>query len=66
MPPAAAKDLLEWNPESTTEDLFDNMLSDPETLGEFISLKPTVPPIADDRPINEYFLLREADPKIPI
>ncbi len=66
MPPAAAKDLLEWNPDSTTTDLFDNMLSDPETLGEFITLKPTVPPIADDRPINEYFLLRSADPKIPI
>jgi spermidine synthase len=66
MPPAAVKDLLEWNPQSTATDLFDNMLSDPETLGEFISLKPSVPPIADDRPINEYFLLRSADPKIPI
>jgi len=66
MPPAAVKDLLEWNPGSTATDIFDNMLSDPETLGEFISLKPSVPPIADDRPINEYFLLRSADPKVPI
>jgi predicted membrane-bound spermidine synthase len=66
MPRAAAKDLLEWNPHSTATDIFDNMLSDQETLGEYISLKPSVPPIADDRPINEYFLLRSADPNIPI
>jgi predicted membrane-bound spermidine synthase len=66
MPRAAAKDLLEWNPHSTATDIFDNMLSDQETLGEYISLKPSVPPIADDRPINEYFLLRSADPKTPI
>ncbi len=66
MPSAAVKDLLEWNPQSTATDIFDNMLSDQETLGEFITLKPQVPPIADDRPINEYFLLRSADPKIPI
>jgi hypothetical protein len=46
--------------------MFDNMLSDQETLGEFITRKPSVPPIADDRPINEYFLLRSADPNIPI
>lgn len=66
MPSAAAKDLLEWNPESTPTDIFENMLSDQETLREFITLKPSVPPIADDRPINEYFLLRSADPNIPI
>jgi spermidine synthase len=66
MPPEARKDLLEWNPNATATDVFDNMLSDQETLGEFITLKPSVPPIADDRPINEYFLLRSADPKIPI
>lgn len=66
LPSAAAKDLTEWTPETTPVDLFDNMLSDQETLGEFITLKPSVPPIADDRPINEYFLLRSADPKIPI
>ncbi len=66
MPASAVKDLLEWNPESSATDMFDNMLSDPETLGEFITRKPSVPPIADDRPINEYFLLRSADPNIPI
>ncbi|MFL6451150.1 MAG: fused MFS/spermidine synthase [Bryobacteraceae bacterium] len=66
MPPAAKKDLLEWTPDSTATDIFDNMLSDEETLQEYITLKPSVPPIADDRPINEYFLLRSADPNIPI
>ncbi|MFL6417664.1 MAG: spermidine synthase, partial [Bryobacteraceae bacterium] len=66
LPANAKRDLLEWNPQSTPTDIFRRMLSHQATLGDFTSLQPSVPPISDDRPINEYFLLRSVNPHIPI
>jgi len=61
MPASAAKDLVEWDSDETPEDMFDDVLADGEQhLDDFIKRDPSVPPIQDDRPINEYFLLRHA------
>ena len=61
MPANAAKDLVEWDSDETAEDMFDDVLSDGEKhLSDFIKADPSVPAIQDDRPVNEYFLLREA------
>ena len=61
MPAGAAKDLVEWDSDETPQDMFDDVLGDGEQhLDDFIKLAPSAPPIQDDRPINEYFLLRHA------
>ena len=60
LPSAAAADLLEWGPEATVEAQFAQVLArevDPMT---FVAAVPGVPALRDDRPINEYYLLRAA------
>ena len=61
MPTNAAKDLVEWDSDYTPEEMFDEvwaMASSSWTIS--LERDPSVPPIQDDRPINEYFLLRHA------
>jgi spermidine synthase len=58
MPAAAAADLVEWGPESNAEAQFGVILSQPVALDDLISQDPGIPALQDDRPINEYFLLR--------
>jgi len=58
MPANAAKDLVEWNPASSAEQQFQAVLNGEIPLGSLIQQDPEVPALADDRPINEYFLLR--------
>jgi spermidine synthase len=61
MPASAARDLVEWNSDETPEEMFDDVLADGEThLSGLIAQAPSAPPIQDDRPVNEYFLLRHA------
>lgn len=60
LPAAAAEDLVEWGPASTAREQFAALLShevDPET---FVAAAPNVPPLRDDQPLNEYYLLRAA------
>jgi hypothetical protein len=38
--------------------MFDEVLDDERTLDSFIAKAPQAPPITDNRPVNEYFLLR--------
>src|SRR5262249_22959600 len=57
LPAAAAKDLVEWGPEATAEKQFALV------LGREVKLDPAqFPPgsltLTDDRPVNEYFLIR--------
>jgi spermidine synthase len=57
MPASAQKDMVEWMPQESPESLFRFFLSreiDPKTL---LNGDPRVV-ITDDRPYNEYFLLR--------
>lgn len=58
MPARAASDLLEWGPEDSVQKQFDLVLRHEISLQSLIELDPTVPPVTDDEPINEYFLLR--------
>jgi spermidine synthase len=58
MPASAAKDLVEWSPESSPEQEFKAVLDREIRLASLIEEDPDIPALADDRPINEYFLLR--------
>jgi len=58
LPPAAARDLLEWGPASTTPIEFQTVLDRQSSLQDLVNLAPEAPMLTDDRPVNEYFLLR--------
>ncbi len=58
LPPAAAADLVEWGPACTAEGQFQAVLAAEVPLSSLAALAPEVPPLSDDRPINEYFFLR--------
>jgi spermidine synthase len=58
LPPAAATDLVEWYPNQLPVLFFERMLDyefEPSALANIVS---DAPPLADDRPFNEYFFLR--------
>jgi spermidine synthase len=58
MGPAAVRDMMEWGPAASPERQMDLLVSHPGTLDSMISLSPATAVLSDDRPINEYFLLR--------
>ena len=58
LPAAAAKDFVEWGPEETPEDQFKYLLGNEFSLDQMIADWPAAPPLQDDRPMNEYYLLR--------
>jgi predicted membrane-bound spermidine synthase len=58
MPARAVGDMMEWNPGGKPEEQFDVMLSQEVSIGELLALSPATPALSDDRPTNEYFLLR--------
>ena len=55
---AAASDLVEWGPETDAEDQFAEVLRQEVSLDSLVGQAPTVPAMQDDRPVNEYFILR--------
>jgi spermidine synthase len=57
-PPNAASDLVEWGPYPTAEQQYAAVLRNEMPLDLLIGLDNNVPAIEDDRPINEYGLLR--------
>ena len=58
IPASAAQDMMEWGPGKTPEEQVGRVLAHPSTLDAIIALAPGTPALQDDRPINEYFLLR--------
>jgi spermidine synthase len=58
MPPAAVADMMEWGPAATPQGQFNLLLDHQTTLDDLIALAPATPALSDDRPINEYFMLR--------
>ncbi len=60
MPPAAAADLVEWGPFPTAEQQFAAVLKKEVPIEWVISLDRAAPAMEDDRPINEYYWLRQA------
>jgi spermidine synthase len=59
MPAKAAQDLVEWGPEPTPERQFAIILSRELTLDQMTSGSPDAPALQDDRPENEYYVLRQ-------
>jgi len=59
MPAKAAHDLVEWGPEPTPERQFAIILSRELTLDQMTSGSPDAPALQDDRPENEYYVLRQ-------
>ena len=58
LPPAAAADFREWEPNLTVEQLFSRVLSQERSVEKMIAEDPSVPELEDDQPINEYYKLR--------
>jgi spermidine synthase len=58
MPPAAARDLVEWGPFPTPEQQFTAVLKNEMPIDMLINFGPSAPTMQDDRPVNEYGLLR--------
>ena len=64
MPPAAAADLIEWGPARDAQQQFAGVLNQELSLDGLIAQDPGVPALQDDRPVNEYFILRRVqDPE---
>ncbi|MGA2964973.1 MAG: fused MFS/spermidine synthase [Terriglobales bacterium] len=59
MPAKAVADMMEWGPAKTADEQYDLMLSAEMTTEQMIALASAIPALQDDRPINEYYLLRK-------
>lgn len=58
LPASAAADLVEWDPDHNPEARFAHLLQSELPVDQLLSLSPATPALSDDRPINEYYLLR--------
>jgi predicted membrane-bound spermidine synthase len=58
LPARAAADLVEWQHGEASAAMLDRVLAGEKKVDELIAADPSVPGISDERPINEYFLLR--------
>jgi spermidine synthase len=58
LPAKAAADFVEWGPQPTAEAMFNEVVQKEVVVDRLAALNTRVPPIQDDQPINEYFLLR--------
>jgi len=58
LPPASARDLIEWGPRLAPEQQFEMILSGETRIADLIARSPSTPALSDDRPINEYYALR--------
>jgi len=58
MPSNAVTDMMEWGPASTPEQQMSLLLDHSLIANDLIANSPSTPALSDDRPINEFFLLR--------
>jgi spermidine synthase len=58
LPPAAAQDLIEWGPSSNASSQFQTILDREKKIQDLVQGAPSAPLLTDDRPVNEYYLLR--------
>lgn len=59
LPAAAAADLVEWDKQPDPEARFAHLLNYELPIDQLITASPATPALSDDRPINEYFLVRK-------
>ena len=57
LPLTAQQDLLEWNPAADATAFLGQVLAQEHPIEQILNLDPSLK-LTDDRPINEYFLLR--------
>lgn len=60
IPSTAVADMMEWGPASSPEQQMNLLLDHQSSIDAVIALSPATPTLTDDRPINEYFLLRNS------
>ena len=65
LPAAASADLVEWGPYSSAEAQFAAVLQKEISPDSLISKAPGVSAMVDDRPINEYYILRTRGRRLP-
>jgi hypothetical protein len=65
MPASAAADLVEWGPLPTAEQQFAAVLKQEIPMDQLLAMDRSVPAMQDDRPINEYYVLRDGWRKFP-
>ena len=58
LPPSAAADLVEWGPLPTAEQMFAATLRREVPISRVVALDSNAPAVEDDRPVNEYDLVR--------
>lgn len=58
LPPDASHDLMEWGPTATPEEQFQSVLELEIPVVSLLQAAPKAPALQDDRPVNEYFLIR--------
>jgi len=58
MPARSASDMIEWGPAASAQDQLNMLLSHESSTDAVIALSPATTTLTDDRPINEFFLLR--------
>ncbi|MGO9239266.1 MAG: fused MFS/spermidine synthase [Bryobacteraceae bacterium] len=58
LPSAAVRDLVEWGHGASAYSYFATVLSRERPVHDVIHDDPAAPLLTDDRPVNEYFLLR--------
>lgn len=58
LPPRAAADLVEWFQDVQPEQVFETVLSQEASPDRIVAAAPDAPMLTDDRPFNEYYLLR--------
>ncbi len=61
MPPSAVRDIQEWLPNLDAEHIFLAVLLGERSPAEMIAASPHTPAMQDDRPVNEYFLIRSVE-----
>jgi spermidine synthase len=58
MPASAIRDLMEWSHAPSAELEFADLLDSEISPGQMIAEAPRAPALADDQPVNEYYVLR--------
>jgi spermidine synthase len=58
LPASAAADLVEWGPFPTAEQQFAAVLKKEVSIDRMLAAHPDAPTMRDDRPVNEYYMLR--------
>ena len=59
MPASASADLVEWGPFPTAEQEFAAVLKREVPISRLLAEDVYAPAMQDDRPVNEYYLLRQ-------